>query len=90
MPKVIVLIFRWHWRQKAIDVSPLTDVTPGRVKVVEHSAQVGINELQGNSLDVLVWTRSVNCYLGSISMMVQPARSKWPARMELACIGSAL
>lgn len=46
---VDLLILVWHFLQMAIEVSPLTEVTPGSVYGVEQLEQLGTNLLMINS-----------------------------------------
>jgi hypothetical protein len=80
--RISILIFRWQERQKAIEVSPLTETTPGFGYAVEHSAHVGMKELIERS-DGGIFSSEGGYHLGSMSTMVHPSRSKYPARIEL-------
>jgi len=65
--------------------SPLTDTTPGAGKGVEHSEHVGMKLLAMISV-LSQYAPHVRNYQGNKSTTVHPSRSRYPARMELACI----
>ena len=86
-----ILILPWHSLHTAVEDSPRTETMPGKGSGVEQPEQVGMKLLRQTTLVTSKRKGSGerSCiYLGSMSVIVHPSRSKYPARTELACISS--